>query len=90
MVPHEETILRASDLRVTSNLLPEGMNCDTLVEELFRFAVTNVVFLSPDDSLYRQLDGVSMGFPLGPSLTYNFMSSFDEQFRLTNCFMFDI
>ena len=45
MVPHEETILRASDLRVTSNLWPEGMNCDTFVEELFRFAVTKVVFL---------------------------------------------
>ena len=54
-----------------------------IIEKLLNFATSESVFLF-NNSLYRQIDGVAMGSPLGPTYANTFMS-FKEEIWLDDC-----
>ena len=52
-------------------------------KKLLKAALSNNYFLF-DDIIYQQVDGVAMGFPLGPSLANAFLAHY-EQISLNDC-----
>ena len=81
-IPLEETIdIIANSLYLYNNsFLSFSIN---QFKKLLSFAVKNTLFLF-NDKMYRQLDGVAMGSPLGPSFANIFLSHHEKQW-LQNC-----
>ena len=81
-IPLQETI----DLCV-ENLFKDRTHVDDLLRDPFRELLTRTMpesLILFDQEFYRQLDGVALGFPLGPTLAYVFLC-FHEKFWLQNC-----
>lgn len=70
-VPLSEIIDICSDMLYRSNLTPPTIPENVFVE-LMKFATMSVDF-SFDNIMYRQIDGVAMGSPLGPVLANIFV-----------------
>ena len=77
-IPLTETVeICANSLFPTANCINSGLNKAQFCE-LLHAATTNCHFLF-DGKIYDQIDGVSMGSPLGPSLPNAFMSHYEVQ-----------
>ena len=76
-IPILETTDICTDLLYRSHLSPPDIPESTLIE-LMKFATTSVEF-SFNDIMYRQIDGVSMGSPLGPTLANIFMGFWEKK-----------
>ena len=70
-VPLNEVIKICLEQLYHSDIIPPEFNEDTC-NELLKLATTNVDF-SFNDTMYRQIDGVAMGSPLGPILANIFV-----------------
>ena len=69
------------------NLFEGRTHIDNLSKDSFREVITRTMFESLilfDQHFYKQHDGVSMGFPLGPTLTDDFLCH-HEKMWLQNC-----
>ena len=65
-IPLRETIQTCADSLYESNLTPAIMDKDVFME-FMNVATTSVEF-SFNNKMYKQIDGVAMGSPLGPAL----------------------
>ena len=75
-VPLDETI----DICV-DNLYNDNENPPNIPKHDFRYRLniaTKESFFTFNNKYYKQLDGVAMGFPLGPALANIFMCSFER------------
>ena len=80
-IPLEETIKNcAKDL--FSNNFYSGKLSRKDLSELLKLATTESFFIF-DNKLYKQINGVAMGSPLGPTLA-NTISAFMKKFGLMN------
>ena len=70
-IPLGETIQICADSLYESNLTPPIMDKDVFIE-LINIATTSVEF-SFNNKMYKQMDGVAMGSPLGPALANIFV-----------------
>jgi hypothetical protein len=80
-VPLDETIQICADKLYADNMTPGGLSRENFIE-LMNYATGSVEF-SFDDVMYRQIDGVAMGSPLGPSLA-NIFVGYQEQRLFSN------
>ena len=76
-IPLEETIQICADSLYESNLTPPIMDKDVSIE-LMNIATTSVEF-SFNNKIYKQIDGVAMGSPLGPALANIFVGYQEEK-----------
>ena len=75
-IPLEETIKKCvNDL--FSNNFYSGKSSRTDFYELLRLETTESSFIS-DNKLYKQIDGVAMGSPLGPTLANAFVCHYEK------------
>ena len=72
-----ETIRTYADSLYDSNLTPPIMDKDVFIE-LMNIATTSVEF-SFNNKMYKQIDGVAMGSPLGPALANIFVGYQEEK-----------
>ena len=76
-VPLDETIAICAD---TLHNIPDSQPCipkEVFVELLH--SATSTVEFSFDNTIYRQIDGVAMGSPLGPALANIFVRYYEEK-----------
>ena len=78
-IPLKETIDIAVDLLFEHN--PDFKITKNELKKLFDFATSGTHFLL-DGSFYDQIDGVTMGSPLGPVLTNLFMGYHEANWYL--------
>ena len=81
-IPVDETIDICCDELFKNDTVINGMNRE-IFRELLVLALKETCFVF-DDKLYQQIDGVSMGSPLGPILANAFLA-FHEQKWIDNC-----
>ena len=82
-IPLDETIeIILNELFSTPNSLFNNFTRSTF-KQLLQLSVCDTHFIFNDD-LYKQIDGVSMGSPLGPILAGIFMSKLESNY-LDNC-----
>ena len=81
-IPLEETIMNCvNDL--SSNNFYSGKSSRKDLYELLKLATTESSFIF-DNKLYKQIDGVAMGSPLGPTLANAFLCHY-EKIWLNEC-----
>ena len=81
-IPLDETIENCiNDLFSNNDTVHNSIKED--LKELLKFA-SYESFFTFDNEYYRQLDGVAMGSPLGPTLANTFLCSFEKQW-LSDC-----
>ena len=76
-VPLDETIAICAD---TLYNIPDSQPC--ILKEVFvelLHSATSTVEFSFDNTIYRQIDGVAMGSPLGPGLANIFVGCFEQK-----------
>ena len=76
-VPIDETVQICLDTLYRSNLNPPGIREGLLKKLLFK--ATRDVEFSFNDNMYRQIDGVAMGSPLGPVLANIFLGYYESR-----------
>ena len=81
-IPLGETIQISADSLYESNLIRLIMDKDVFIE-LMNIATTSVEF-SFNNQIYKQIDGVAMGSPLGPVLTNIFVGYEEEKLFIDN------
>ena len=81
-IPLKETIQICADSLYESNLTPPIMDKDVFIE-LMNIATTSVEF-SFNNKIYKQIDGVAMGSPLGPALANIFVGYQEEKLFIDN------
>ena len=81
-IPLEETIQICADSLYESNLTPPIMDKDVFIE-IMNIATTSVEF-SFNNKIYKQIDGVAMGSPLGPALANIFVGYQEEKLFIDN------
>jgi hypothetical protein len=82
-IPLDETIdIILNELFPTPNTYFNGCDKNTF-KRLLQLSVCDTHFVFNED-LYKQIDGVSMGSPLGPTLAGIFMSNLESKY-LSNC-----
>ena len=81
-IPLGETIQICADSLYDSNLTPPIMDKDVFIE-LMNIATTSVEF-SFNYKMYKQIDGVAMGSPLGPALANIFLGYHEEKLFIDN------
>ena len=81
-IPLEETIDIVANYLYSNNMSFLSFSIDQF-KKFLRLAVKDTLFQF-NDKLYRQIDGVAMGSPLGPTLA-NIFLSFHEKQWLHNC-----
>ena len=81
-IPLGETIQICADSLYESNLTPPIMDKDFFIE-LMNNATTSVEF-SFNNKMYKQIDGVAMGSPLGPALANIFVRYQEEKLFIDN------
>ena len=81
-IPLEETIEICADSLYKSNLTPPIMDKDVFIK-LMDNATTSVEF-SFNYKMYKQIDGVAMGSPLGPALANIFVRYQEEKLFIDN------
>ena len=77
-IPLEETINICLDILYRDEDVPKPGLPEALLRKLLVKATTEVEF-SFDDIIYRQIDGVAMGSPLGPVLANIFVGSCEQK-----------
>ena len=80
-IPLEETIKSCVNDLFSNNFYIGKLSRKDLYE-LFKLATTESSFIF-DNKLYKQIDGVAMGSPLGPTLANSFLCHY-ENFGLMN------
>ena len=78
----EETIENCANELFKESEMPEGLS-KTEFKELLFLATKDSHFIF-DGTLYKQIDGVAMGSPVGPTLANAFLV-YHEKNRLENC-----
>ena len=78
-IPLEETIKICSDSLYKNQELLCSISKNQF-EKLLRTALSNNYFLF-DGIIYQQIDGVAMGYPLGPSLANAFLAHYEQIWR---------
>ena len=81
-IPLEETIVNCID-DLFSYFDYQGSLSKFDLHQLLKLATTESFFLF-DNKMYKQLDGVAMGLPLGPTLANAFLSHY-EKIWLKDC-----
>ena len=81
-IPLEETIEICTNKLFKKSENVEGLT-KTVFKELFSLATKDSHFIF-DGTLYKQIDGVAMGSPVGPTLANAFLV-YHEKNRLENC-----
>ena len=81
-IPLGETIQICAYSLYESNLTPSIMDKDVFIE-LMNIATTSVEF-SFNNKMYKQIDGVAMGSPLGPALANIFVGYQEEKLFIDN------
>ena len=81
-IPLKETVKICSNLLFRDNSIIDGLS-KAEFEQLLTIATTES-FILFNGCYYRQIDGVAMGSPLGPTLA-NIFLSYHEQQWLDNC-----
>ena len=79
-IPLGETIQICADSLYDSNLTPPIMGKDVFIEPM-NIATTSVEFSF--NKMYKQIDGVAMGSPLGPALANIFVGYQEKNYLLT-------
>jgi len=83
-VPLAETIQICTDALHNNNVLPKPSFPRDIFVELMQLAASSVEF-SFNNNMYRQIDGVAMGSPLGPALANIFVGHQEEKlFKVVN------
>jgi hypothetical protein len=78
-VPLHETIeIIVENVYKHETLAPPPFPADTL-RKLLIICTTKTPFKSPDGSIYQQIDGVSMGTPLGPTIANYYMCNLENK-----------
>ena len=77
-IPWVETIQMCADPLYGSNLIPPSMDEDVFIE-LMNIATTSIEF-SCISKMYKQIDGVAMGSPLGPALANTLVQSHKKSY----------
>ena len=80
-VPLVETIQLCADALHNNNVLPQPSFPRDIFVELMQLATSSVEF-SFNNNMYRQIDGVAMGSPLGPALANIFIGYQEEKLFL--------
>ena len=70
-IPLEQTINICTELIYDQNDSVQGLNKSEF-KELLSFAINKSYFIF-DEFLYKQIDSVAMGSPLGPTLANSFL-----------------
>ena len=81
-IPLGETIQICADSLYDSNLTPPIMDKDVFIE-LMNIATTSVEF-SFNNKMYKQIDRVAMGSPLGPALANIFVAYQEKKLFIDN------
>ena len=82
-VPLPETIQIYADILYDGDLSPPQFSKEIFIE-LMNIATTSAEF-SFNNVMYKQIDGVAMGSPLGPALANSFFSYYEHKlFQTTN------
>ena len=75
-IPIDETIKNAVDDLFSSSMYRGKLSKNEL-DYLLRLATSESSFIF-DNTLYRQIDGVAMGWPLGPTLANAFLCHYEK------------
>ena len=81
-IPLDETIDICTDTLNEKGLLPSRFSTNDF-KKLLSVAVKDVIFLF-NSKIYKQIDGVAMGSPLGPTLANAFLCHYETKW-LDNC-----